>query len=47
MVPKKQGQPTTQFYGQVQIELTGMATDYDETAWDGALAVVRIGTDKR
>jgi hypothetical protein len=47
MVPKKQGQPATQFYGQVQIELTGKATDYDETAWDGALAVVRIGTDKR
>jgi hypothetical protein len=43
----KMGQPETQFYGRVQIELTGKATDYDETAWDGALAVVRIGTDKR
>jgi hypothetical protein len=47
MVPKKMGRPATQFYGQVQIELTGKATDYDETAWDRALAVVQIGTDKR
>ena len=47
MVPKKQGQPATQFYGQVQIELTGKATDYDETAWDAALAVVQVGNDKR
>jgi hypothetical protein len=47
MVPKKKGQPATQFYGQVQIELTGKATDYDETAWDAALAVVQLGTDKR
>jgi hypothetical protein len=47
MVPKKQGQPATQFYGHAQIQLTGKATDYDETAWDGALAIVRIGTDKR
>lgn len=47
MVPKKKGQPASQFYGQVQIELTGKATDYDETAWDAALAVVQVGTDKR
>jgi hypothetical protein len=47
MVPKKKGQPATQFYGQVQIELTGKATDYDETAWDAALAVVQVGTDMR
>jgi hypothetical protein len=47
MVPKKKGQPATQFYGHAQIELTGKATDYDPQAWDGALAIVRIGTDKR
>jgi hypothetical protein len=47
MVAKKKGQPATQFYGQVQIELSGKATDYDETAWDAALAVVQVGTDKR
>jgi len=47
MVSKKMGRPTTQFYGHAQIELTGKATDYDPSAWDGALAIVRIGTDKR
>lgn len=47
MVSKKKGQPATQFYGHAQIELTGKATDYDPAAWDGALAIVRIGTDKR
>jgi hypothetical protein len=47
MVSKKMGQPATQFYGHAQIELTGKATDYDPSAWDGALAIVRIGTDKR
>jgi hypothetical protein len=47
MVSKKMGQPATQFYGHAQIELTGKATDYDPSAWDGALAVVRLGTDKR
>ena len=47
MVAKKKGQPATQFYGHAQIELTGKATDYDPAAWDGALAIVRIGTDKR
>lgn len=47
MVSKKMGRPATQFYGHAQIELTGKATDYDPSAWDGALAIVRIGTDKR
>jgi hypothetical protein len=47
MVSKKKGQAATQFYGHVQLELTGKATDYDPSAWDGALAIVRIGTDKR
>ena len=47
MVAKKKGQPATQFYGHAQIELTGKATDYDPSAWDGALATVRIGADKR
>jgi hypothetical protein len=47
MVAKKKGQPATQFYGHAQLELTGKATDYDPAAWDGALALVRIGTDKR
>lgn len=47
MVARKKGQPATQFYGHAQIELTGKATDYDPSAWDGALAIVRIGTDKR
>ena len=47
MVPKKQGRPATEFYGQAQIELTGKATDYDPSAWDGALAVVSLGVDKR
>lgn len=47
MVAKKQGQPATQFYGYVQIELTGRATDYDPAAWSGARATVRLGTDKR
>jgi len=47
MVAKKKGQPATQFYGHVQIELTGKATDYDPSAPDGALAIVRIGPDKR
>ena len=47
IVSKKMGQPATQFYGHAQIELTGKATDYDPSAWDGALAIVRIGTDKR
>jgi len=47
MVSKKMGQPATQFYGHVQIELTGKATDYDPTARDGALALVRVGTEKR
>jgi hypothetical protein len=47
MVSKKMGQPATQFYGHAQIELTGAATDYDPSARDGALAIVRIGTEKR
>jgi len=47
MVAKKQGRPATEFYGQAQIELTGKATDYDPSAWDGALAVVSLGVDKR
>jgi hypothetical protein len=47
MVAKKKGQSATEFYGHAQIELTGKATDYDRSAWDGALAIVRIGTDKR
>lgn len=47
LVAKKQGQPATQFYGYVQIELTGKATDYDPAAWDGARAMVRLGEDKR
>jgi len=47
MVAKKKGQPATQLSGYAQIELTGKATDYDASAWDGALAIVRIGTDKR
>lgn len=47
MVSRKKGQPATQFYGHAQIELTGKATDYDPSAWDGALAIVQIGTDKR
>jgi hypothetical protein len=47
MVAKKKGQSATQFYGHAQIELTGKATDYDPSAWDGALAIVRIGTEKR
>jgi hypothetical protein len=47
MVAKKMGQPATQFYGHAQIELTGKATDFDPSAWDGALAVVRLGSDKR
>lgn len=47
MVAKKMGQPATQFYGHVQIELTGNATDYDPSARDGAPALVRLGTDKR
>jgi hypothetical protein len=47
MVSKKMGRPATQFYGHAQIELTGKAIDYDPSAWDGALAVVRLGTDKR
>src|SRR5689334_24062871 len=47
MVPRKMGQPATEFYGRVQIELTGKATDYDESAWDRALAIVRVGTDRR
>jgi hypothetical protein len=47
MVAKKMGQPETQFYGRVQIELTGKATDYDKSAWDRALAIVRVGTDRR
>lgn len=47
MVAKKMGQPATQFHGHAQIELTGKATDFDPSAWDGALAVVRLGTDKR
>ncbi|MEO7735267.1 MAG: hypothetical protein ABIY55_30220 [Kofleriaceae bacterium] len=47
LVAKKKGQPATQFYGYAQLELTGKATDYDPSAWDGALAIVRIGTDKR
>lgn len=47
MVAKKKGQSPTQFYGQVQLELTGKATDHDESAWDAALAIVQLGTDKR
>ena len=47
MVPKKQGRPATEFYGQAQIELTGKATDYDPSAWEGALAIVSLGIDKR
>lgn len=47
LVAKKQGRPATEFYGQAQIELTGKATDYDPAAWDGALAVVSLGIDKR
>jgi hypothetical protein len=47
LVAKKQGRPATEFYGQAQIELTGKATDYDPSAWDGALAVVSLGIDKR
>lgn len=47
IVPKKQGRPATEFYGQAQIELTGKATDYDPSAWDGALAIVSLGVDKR
>jgi len=47
MVAKKKGQPATQFYGYAELELTGKPTDYDPSAWDGAPAIVRIGTDKR
>ena len=47
LVAKKKGQPATQFYGHAQIELIGKATDYDPTAWDGAAAIIRLGTDKR
>ena len=47
MVPKKQGRPATEFYGQAQIELTGKATDYDPSAWEGALAIVSLGVDPR
>ena len=47
LVAKKQGRPATEFYGQAQIELTGKATDYDPAAWDGALAVVSLGIDRR
>lgn len=47
VVPKNKGQPPSEFYGQVQLELTGKATNYDPTAWDAALAVVQLGTDKR
>jgi hypothetical protein len=47
LVAKKMGQPATQFYGRVQIDLTGKATDYDQAAPDRALATVRVGTDRR
>lgn len=47
MVAKKQGRPATEFYGQAQIELTGKATDYDPSAWDGALAAVSLGIEPR
>jgi hypothetical protein len=35
------------FLGFVDIELEGMATDYDTTAWDGAKAIVKLGVDAR
>lgn len=47
LVARKQGEEPTLFLGHVDIELTGRATDYDPSKWDGAGAVVRLGTEPR
>lgn len=47
LVARKQGEEPTQFLGQVDIELTGRATDYDPKQWDGAGALISLGIEPR
>jgi len=47
LVAHKQGEEPTHFLGHVDIELTGRATDYDSSKWDGAGAVVSLGAEPR
>jgi hypothetical protein len=47
LVAHKQGEEPTHFLGHVDIELTGQAIDYDPSQWDGAGALVSLGTEPR
>jgi hypothetical protein len=47
LVAKKKGRPADQLFGHVVIELEGHPRAYHPQAWDGARAMISLGTEPR